>query len=146
MRFAHKRLAFSIDIPDSWRVTSHRSRTAIEGYTPQTHEDDLPADGDLRVILVFQEVLAHQHDRIRCHFELNVWRNEPFKLPSRARRYPVGELPFKARVGSYGVGGEHAAGQLDIGDGLVMHITVRTDEPAATRDLHAVLATAKRLT
>jgi hypothetical protein len=54
-------------------------------------------------------------------------------------------LPFKARLGKYGRGGLHAAGQLELGDGLVMHLTVTSDEPEATTDLQAVLATGRKL-
>jgi hypothetical protein len=145
MNFEHIRLGFSIEIPDNWRVASHHDHMAIAGYTAQKSEDDLPDDGDVRTILVIQEIMKDEHDRIRCHFEMNVWKNQPFKLPSRAKRYPVGELKFKARLGNYGVGGEHTAGQLDVGDGLVLHITARTDEPEATKDLKTVLATVKQL-
>jgi hypothetical protein len=144
MNFQHNRFGFSLQIPDGWRVASHQDQRAIAGYTAQKSEDDLPGDGDFKTILVIQEILTDEHDRIRCHFEMTVWKNEPFKLPSRAKRYPIGELQFKARVGSYGNGGEHAAGQLDVGDGFVLHITVWTDEPEATKDLKAVLATVKQ--
>ena len=111
----------------------------------QTALDDLPAAGNVRNIMIAQEILEQEHGRIRCDLELSLWKDMPFKLPSRAKRFPCGELPFKARLGSYGRGGLHAAGQLEWGDGLVLHLVARTDEPEATTELQAVLATGKRL-
>jgi hypothetical protein len=143
--FVHPVLGFSFEVPASWKIVSWNRNTSDPAYGSQLQKsaDDLPQPGDVRYVLVMQEVLANEYDRIRCSVELTVWKDEPFKLPTRAKKYPCGELAFKARIGTYGRGGEHAAGQLDLGDGLVMHIVVSTDEPSATVDTHAVLATGK---
>jgi hypothetical protein len=145
--FTHLTLGFSFEIPNHWTLATWQNRGAIEGYETamQASPEDLPAPGDLRHVLVAQEILESEHGRIRCDLELSVWKDAPFKLPTRAKKFPCGELPFRARLGSYGRGGLHAAGQLELSDGLVLHLTVRTDEPEATADLNAVLATGKRL-
>jgi hypothetical protein len=145
MKFTHEVLGFSIELPEQWSVASYLNPTAIDGYSAQTTPADLPPDGDLRTILVVEEILSEQYGLIRCHLELTLWKNQPFKLPTRAKKYPVGELPFKARVSGYGEGGEHAAGQLDLGDGLVLHLVIRTVDPSATTDLKKVMGTAQRM-
>jgi hypothetical protein len=141
--FVHQTLGFSFEIPDHWTLATWQSRAALEAYESamQTSADDLPAAGDFRNIMIAQEILEQEYGRIRCSIELSVWRDNPFKLPSRAKKFPCGELLFKAKLGSYGREGVHAAGQLELGDGLVLHLVVTTDEPAATTDLQAVLAT-----
>jgi hypothetical protein len=146
MKFEHPVLKFSFDIPDTWRVASYLDRTTVPGFDSlmQKNPKDLPAKGDLRQVLAAQEIVG-PYDEIRCHLELSVWQSEPFALPTRAKKYPCGELPFKARLGKYGNGGQHAAGQLDLGNELVMHIVTTTYNPEATADLATVLATAKRL-
>jgi hypothetical protein len=141
--FSHPSLGFSFEIPDHWTIASWQDKTRLEAYAGamQTSPDDLPSAGDYRNVLIAQEILEHEYDRIRCHIELKVWKDTPFKLPSRAKKFPCGQLLFKARLGTYGRGGLHAAGQLELADGLVLHLTVTTDEPAATTELEAVLAT-----
>jgi hypothetical protein len=96
-------------------------------------------------VMIAQEILEQEYGRIRCHIELTVWKDHAFPLPTRAKKYPCGELPFKARLGKYGRDGEHAAGHLELGDGLVLHLVAHSDEPAATDDLYAVLNSGKRL-
>jgi hypothetical protein len=146
MKFEHSVLKFSIEIPDTWKVCSYLDRTAVPGFDSyvQKNAKDLPAKGDYRHVLAAQKIVG-PYDEIRCHLELAVWQSEPFPLPTRAKKYPFGELPFKARIGKYGEGGVHAAGQLDLGNELVMHIVTTTRDPNATADLAAVLATGKRL-
>jgi hypothetical protein len=146
MKFEHPVLKFSFDIPDTWRVSSYLYRTKVPGFDTlmQKNPKDLPAKGDLRQVLAAQEIVG-PYDEIRCHLELSIWQSEPFALPTRAKKYPCGELPFKARLGKYGNGGQHAAGQLDLGNELVMHIVTTTYNADATTDLAVVLATGKRL-
>jgi hypothetical protein len=145
--FVHSVLGFSFDVPTTWKIVAWNANAEDPAYGSQLQKslDDLPAAGDVRNVLVMQEILAAEYDRIRCCVELSIWKDEPFKLPTRAKNYACGDLAFKARVGKYGRGGEHAAGQLELGGGLVMHIVVRTDEPSATVDTHAVLATGRRV-
>jgi hypothetical protein len=145
--FVHPTLGFSFEIPEHWTLATWQNRSALEGYenAMQTNPEDLPAAGDLRNVMVAQEILEQEYGRIRCHLELKIWKDTPFALPSRAKNFPCGELPFKARLGKYGRGGLHAAGQLELSDGLVMHLTVTSDEPEATTDLQAVLATGRKL-
>ena len=144
MTFVHPVLKFSIDIPDTWRVASFRNRTAVPGFDTymQKTAKDLPPAGDYRHVLAVQEIVG-EYDEIRCHVELTIWKSQPFPLPTRAKKYPCGQLAFKARLGKYGDGGQHAAGQLDLGDDLVMHIVTRTNNLGATTDLATVLATGK---
>jgi hypothetical protein len=146
MTFEHSVLKFSLDFPDTWKVCSYLDRTTVPGFDSymQKNAKDLPAKGDYRHVLAAQEIVG-PYDEIRCHLELSIWQSEPFPLPTRAKKYPCGELPFKARLGKYGHGGQHAAGQLDLGNELVLHIVATTNTPEATADLVAVLATGKRL-
>ena len=146
MEFVHPVLKFSIDIPEHWKLASYLNPTAVAGYDSymQKAADDMPTAGDYRHVLVFQEI-AGEYDEIRCLVELTVWQSQPFALPTRAKKYPCGALAFKARLGKYGDGGQHAAGQLDLGNELVMHILTRTNTESATADLAAVLATGKLL-
>ena len=145
--FEHPVLGFSFSIPEHWTLATWQNRNALRGYEAfmQTSADNLPASDDYRYVMVAEEILEQEYGRIRCHIELMVWKDHAFTLPTRAKKYPCGELPFKARLGKYGQGGEHAAGQLELGDGLVLHLLVRTDEPAATADVRAVLNSGKRL-
>jgi hypothetical protein len=145
--FVHPILGFSFEFPEHWTLATWQFRSALEGYESamQTSPEDLPATGDFRNALIAQEILGQEYGRIRCHLELVVWKDMPFKLPSRVKKFPCGDLLFKARLGQYGRGGIHAAGQLELGDGLVLHLVVRSDEPAATKDLQAVLATGRGL-
>jgi hypothetical protein len=145
--FEHHILGFSLTIPSHWTIASSEKPDAIPGFESvmQKRPDDLPAPGDLRHVLTAAEIIVAEYGRLRCHIELSLWKDNPFTLPTRAKKYPLGELPFKARVGKYGNGGQHAAGQLDLGDGLVLHLVTRTDEPSATTDLAAVLATGRKL-
>jgi hypothetical protein len=145
--FVHSVLGFSFEIPDGWKVTAWDQNTMNEGYASllQKAPEDLPEPGDLRHVLVVQQILANEFDRIRCSMELAIWKNEPFSLPARPKKLPCGELLFLGKVGKYGRGGRHTNGQLDLGDGLVLHITTTTDEPTATEDLNTFLATGRRL-
>ena len=102
--FVHPTLGFSFEIPEHWTLASWQNRTALPAHehAMQTAPDDLPAAGDLRTVLVAQEILEQEFGRIRCHLELCVWKDTPFTLPTRAKKFPCGELPFKARSGLYG--------------------------------------------
>ena len=144
--FEHPVFGFSFTISEHWTLATWQNRTILEAYETrmQTSIDDLPPSDDFRNVMIAQEILG-PFGRIRCHIELIVWKDHAFALPTRAKKYPCGELPFKARLGKYGRGGEHAAGQLELGDGLVLHLVVHSDEPAATDDLRAVLNSGKRL-
>jgi hypothetical protein len=145
--FEHPVFGFSFAIPEHWTLATWQNRTVLQGYETrmQTSIDDLPASDDFRNVMIAEEILEQEYGRIRCHIELSVWKDHAFALPTRAKKYPCGELPFKARLGKYGRGGEHAAGQLELSDGLVLHLVVHSDEPAATDDVRAVLNSGKRL-
>jgi hypothetical protein len=145
--FEHPILGFSFAIPEHWTLATWQNRTVLEAYETrmQTTPEDLPPSDDFRNVMIAQEILEQEYGRIRCHIELTVWKDHAFALPTRAKKYPCGELPFKARLGKYGRGGEHAAGQLELGDGLVLHLVVTSDEPTATDDVRAVLNSGKRL-
>jgi hypothetical protein len=145
--FEHQVFGFSFAIPEYWTLATWQNRSVIEGYETrmQTSLDDLPPSDDFRNVMIAEEILEQEHGRIRCHIELSVWKDHAFALPTRAKKYPCGELPFKARLGKYGRGGQHAAGQLELGDGLVLHLVVTSDEPTATEDVRAVLGSGKRL-
>ena len=144
--FEHPVFGFSFAIPEHWTLAIWQNRSVLEGYETrmQTAIDDLPTSDDFRNVMIAEEILERDCGRIRCHIELTVWKDHAFALPTRAKKYPCGELPFKARLGKYGRGGEHAAGQLELGDGLVLHLVVCSDEPAATNDVRAVLGSGKR--
>jgi hypothetical protein len=143
--FTHSVLGFSFDLPIGWKVTSWNQNTSNEAYSSflQKSIEDLPAAGDFRHVLIVQQILADEFDRIRCSVELAVWKDEPFALPAKPKKLTCGELVFFGRVGKYGRGGQSTSGQLDLGDGLVLHITTSTDEPAATEDLKDFLATGR---
>jgi hypothetical protein len=144
--FEHPVFGFSFAIPEHWTLATWQNRSVLEGYETrmQTAPDDLPPSDDFRNVMIAEEILE-PYGRIRCHIELTVWKDHAFALPTLAKKYPCGELPFKARLGKYGRGGEHAAGQLELGDGFVLHLVVTSDEPTATDDLHSVLNSGKRL-
>jgi hypothetical protein len=145
--FEHPVFGFSFAIPEHWTLATWQNRSILEAYETrmQTTPEDLPPSDDFRNVMIAQEILEQEYGRIRCHIELTVWKDHAFALPTRAKKYPCGELPFKARLGKYGRGGEHAAGQLELGDGLVLHLVVTSDEPTATDDVRAVLNSGKRL-
>jgi hypothetical protein len=145
--FEHPMFEFSFTIPEHWTLATWQNRTVLEGYETrmQTAPEDLPPGGDFRNVMIAEEILEQEYGRIRCHIELTVWKDHAFAPPTRAKKYPCGVLPFNAKLGNYGQGGEHAAGQLELGNGLVLHLVVRSDEPTATDDVQAVLSTGKRL-
>jgi hypothetical protein len=153
MLFSHAPLGFSLEFPDSWTVAWYGNPTALEAYSSrmQTRADALPLSGDFSHIVAAQDLGTAKdsngtpYETFTNTIEIVVWKDEPFKLPSRAKRFPLGELPFKARLGPYGNGGLHAAGQLDVGNGYVLHLTIRSDSPEATSRLQPILATGKRL-
>jgi hypothetical protein len=149
--FEHKVLGFSLEFPDDWRLIHHQSKASIKGYPVQKSESDLPSKKKYRRVLAAQEILnskdfeGHAFEEVTNLLEIIVWKDNPSRLSTHAKKYPVGDLAFKALLRPYGDGGQHAEGQLDLGKGLVLHLTAFSNTADATKSLQRVLKTGKLL-
>ncbi len=153
MLYRQNALGFCFEFPDSWRIDwygNYDPANDLHGAL-QTSEADLPAAGDCKALIFARNLIiekgadGNDFESHSIWIELYVWKDNPFKLPSRAKKFPYGDLPFKAQLRPYGNGGQHTAGQLDIGNGYVLHMTTMCSTPPAIVEIAHVLATGKRL-